>query len=220
MSGTRAVIAGAAAALLLAGCGGRKSVREGSAKPAPTALDTDWHRVVTPTDRDRVRNWRSTWLTALAEARAADPTAIARDPLLFGPDRGLGKAMPPVGDYRCRTFKLGTQGAPGGRGGGRGFTAYPWFDCGIDDEGGLRGFFKTSGTQRPVGLLFADGDARGIFLGTLVLGDESRPLQYGRDAGRDMAGIIERIGERRWRLAFPAPRFESKLDVIEIVPAR
>jgi hypothetical protein len=34
-----------------------------------------------------------------------------------------------------------------------------------------------------------------------------------------MAGLVERIGARRWRLVLPYPRFESTLDVIEIVPA-
>ncbi len=35
---------------------------------------------------------------------------------------------------------------------------------------------------------------------------------------RDMAGVLERIGERRWRLVLPYPRFESLLDVVELVP--
>ena len=58
-----------------------------------------------------------------------------------------------------------------------------------------------------------------IFLGTMVLGDEKRALEYGRDSARDMAGALERVGERRWRLILPYPRFESMMDVIELVPA-
>ena len=58
-----------------------------------------------------------------------------------------------------------------------------------------------------------------VFLGTLQLGDEHGVLRYGHDAERDMIGLLERIGERRWRLTLPFPRFESMLDVIEIVPA-
>jgi hypothetical protein len=34
-----------------------------------------------------------------------------------------------------------------------------------------------------------------------------------------LAGYIERIGDKRWRLVLPYPRFESLLDVVEIVPA-
>ena len=57
-----------------------------------------------------------------------------------------------------------------------------------------------------------------IFLGAMMLGDESRPLPYGRDAERDMAGIVERVGPLRWRVAFPYPRWESIVDILELVP--
>jgi hypothetical protein len=80
-------------------------------------------------------------------------------------------------------------------------------------------FYKTDGPQRPVGLAFRDGDMRGVFLGTMMLGDETTALVYGRDTDRDMAGIVERIGDKRWRIVLPYPRFESLLDVVEIVPA-
>jgi hypothetical protein len=70
-----------------------------------------------------------------------------------------------------------------------------------------------------MGRLYAETDARVIFLGTLELGDENVPLEYGLDAQRDMAGYVERIGIGRWRLVLPWPSFESQLDVIEMVPA-
>ena len=57
-----------------------------------------------------------------------------------------------------------------------------------------------------------------IFLGTLQLGDEPGILRYGHDNARDVAADVERVGPRRWRLVFPSPHFESKLDVIELVP--
>ncbi len=75
------------------------------------------------------------------------------------------------------------------------------------------------GAQRPRGLIFDDEAARGVFLGTLMLGDETRPLDYGRDAKRDMAGYVERIGDKRWRLVLPQPHFESLFDIIEVTPA-
>jgi hypothetical protein len=34
-----------------------------------------------------------------------------------------------------------------------------------------------------------------------------------------MIGAVERIGPARWRIALPRPRFESTLDLIELVPA-
>jgi hypothetical protein len=52
----------------------------------------------------------------------------------------------------------------------------------------------------------------------MQLGDETRAYQYGIDAERDLAGILERVGDQRWRLVFPYPHFESLLDVIELTP--
>jgi hypothetical protein len=60
---------------------------------------------------------------------------------------------------------------------------------------------------------------RRVFLGTLVLGDETRAMQYREDPDRDVAGFIERIGDNRWRLIMPKPQFESQLDVMELVPS-
>ena len=69
-------------------------------------------------------------------------------------------------------------------------------------------------------MIFPGDPMREVFLGTLVLGDERRAMQYGRDPDRDVAGFVERIGPARWRLVLPRPAFESTLDVIELVPAR
>ena len=46
-----------------------------------------------------------------------------------------------------------------------------------------------------------------------------RDRNYGSDRMRDMAGLVERIGDNRWRLVLPAPAYESLVDVIELVPA-
>ena len=43
-----------------------------------------------------------------------------------------------------------------------------------------------------------------VFLGTMMLGDETRALDYGRDPVRDVAGLLERVGPRRWRLEWAA----------------
>ena len=100
------------------------------------------------------------------------------------------------------------------------YVAYPAFRCRIALAGGRVHFTKLTGSQRPVGTIFPDNGRRMIFLGTLVLGDEARALRYSRDDERDLIGIIERIGERRWRLVFPRPHYESLLDVVELTPLR
>ncbi len=182
-----------------------------AAKPVPT----DWRKVATAQDRIRLQGWRDAWVAALAKARAAgNANAIAKQGALFDIDRSLPTARPPAGNYRCRMFKLGGKGPASPD-----FTAYPAFACRIDDEGEVAGFYKVDGSQRPVGLMFDDRGGRGVFLGTMMLGDETRPMDYGRDASRDMAGYVERVDEKRWRIVLPWPRFESLLDVIELVPA-
>lgn len=196
-------------ALTLAAC-----TKDGDLQLVKEAPETRWRMITTEQDRERLRNWRKAWVEALPKARAADAAAIAEQGPLFEPDQALGRAMPPAGDYRCRTFKLGGQ-----REGLRDFTAYPWFRCRVGREGEMPTLSKLDGSQRATGKIYAETDTRVIFLGTLELGDETIPLSYGQDTKRDMAGYIERIGTARWRLVLPWPAFESQLDVIELVPA-
>ena len=69
-------------------------------------------------------------------------------------------------------------------------------------------------------LIFPGDALRQVFLGTLVLGDERRAMQYGRDPDRDVAAYVDRIGDSRWRMVIPYPAFESTLDVLELVPVQ
>jgi hypothetical protein len=177
---------------------------------------SDWRVVATKNDRDRLRHWRDAWTAALTQANRSNAAAINADSALFGPDTALAGAQPPPGDYACRTFKLGR--APLGN--TLDYVEYPAFHCRIAQENGRLHFTKLTGSQRPVGTLFPDNGRRMIFLGTLILGDETRALRYSRDEERDMIGIVERIADNRWRLVFPRPHFESLLDVIELTPVR
>lgn len=200
-----------ASAIALAACAQREGVETPSAPPAAA----NWRATATSADRERIRSWRQAWLAALDQVdSAADLNRIQAEGALLKPDAALAGAELPAGSYKCRVIKLGSRSDAG-----RAFTAYPAFDCRVDDQGEVQGFAKMSGSQRPVGLVFPDAGSREIFLGTLMLGDETRAIEYGQDAERDMAGVVERVGPRKWRLVLPYPRFESVLDVIELVPA-
>lgn len=203
------LLAAALLALTLTGC---SIYREATSTTAFTS--DNWRDIATDNDRDRLRDWRKAWTEALPLAKAANPQAIAGDPLLFDPDRAFPDATIPPGEYRCRVYKLGATGS-----GLSDFNTYPAFTCVVQKEGELIRFHKLTGLQRPTGLLFADVPARQVFLGTLILGDENAALRYGLDGTRDVVGYVEKIGERRWRLVLPWPRFESKLEVIELIPA-
>jgi hypothetical protein len=177
---------------------------------------TDWRRVATEDDRGRLRDWRSTFVGALAAARRAGHSAeIAREGALLEPDAALGGEPIPNGAYRCRVIKLGAQSE-----GLLDYVAYPAFTCRVSVERELQRLDKLSGSQRYAGLIFPNDAMRQLFLGSLVLGDEIRALQYGEDKSRDVAGFVERIGPQRWRLLMPRPHFESQMDVMELVPAR
>lgn len=196
--------------LLLAACTKETS---GPAAAVPAAA-TGWRAIATDYDRERARKWRTAWVRAVAKARAGGHSAeIDREGVLLEPDAALRGVAPPAGDYRCRVLKVGAKSE-----GLLDYIAYPFFDCRISAGAGPMDFVKLTGSQRPVGRLFADSDRRLVFLGTLQLGDEQGNLRYGHDRQRDMIGLLERIGERRWRLAFPYPAFESTLDVLELVP--
>lgn len=180
--------------------------------PRPTV--TDWRVVATDNDRERLRDWRTAFVKALDQARAAGHSAeIEHEGALLEPDAALGPVPIPDGRYKCRVIKVGAKSK-----GMLDYIAYPAFDCRISQEGDLQSFFKLTGSQRHTGLLYSADPMRQAFLGTLVLGDENRALQYGRDQERDLAGWVERVGDNRWRMILPYPHFELTLDVVELVP--
>lgn len=193
------------AALFLAGCAHRQ--------PEAAVAPQGWRSVATDFDRTRLRDWRTAWMEALRLAREAGHGAdIEREGALLAPDAALPGAALADGLYACRVIKLG------GKGELLDFIAYPKFDCRVARENGLQHIVKLSGSQRPVGHLYPETDRRQIFLGTLMLGDEKMAMKYGQDRDRDLAGVAERVGPRQWRLVLPRPRFESVIDIVELVP--
>ena len=175
---------------------------------------TSWKQVATQGDRDRLRDWRTTFTTALAAARKSGHGGeIDHEGALLDPDAALANGTIPNGIYRCRVIKLGAKAE-----GNLDYVSYPGFTCQLRPTHQIQRLDKLSGSQRYAGVVFPNDALREVFLGTLVLGDENRALQYGQDETRDVAGFIERIGPNRWRLIMPKPHFESQLDVMELAP--
>lgn len=194
--------------LLLAGCA--------TQRPAvPVQAVVDWRGVATSDDRERLREWHSTFEQAVdAARRSGRDEEVAREAVLLQPDAAIASGPIPNGDYRCRVIKLGakTEGLLD-------FVAYPYFQCRISGSGRLQRFAKLTGSQRYVGRIYPGDALRQVFLGTLVLGDEKQAMAYGIDRERNVAAYVERIGPARWRMVMPRPHFESQLDVLELVPA-
>jgi hypothetical protein len=194
----------------LPACAAVRPAGEVIAKPT-----RDWRGVATGADRERLREWRTAFTKALAKARSTGHGAeIDREGVLLEPDAALGGPPIPNGTYNCRVIKLGAKSE-----GMLDYVAYPAFNCRIRQEKELQAFAKLTGSQRHAGLIFPGDQLRQVMLGTLILGDETRAMQYGRDTDRDVAGFVERIGPNRWRLVLPYPHFESLTDFIELTPA-
>ena len=198
-----------AAALWLTGC----TIIEQPSGLIPR-YTTAYKQVISEADRVRLRDWRKSFESGLTAAqRTGHGADIAHEGALLDPDAAMAGAAIPNGMYRCRVIKLGAKDP-----GNLDYVSYPGFTCRVKQERALQRLGKLSGPQRYVGLIFPGDAIRNVFLGTLVFADERRALQYGQDEQRDVAGYVERIGPKRWRLVMPAPHFESQLDVMELVP--
>ena len=180
------------------------------------AVLSDWRGVITAADRDRYQRRDAAWTLALQQAKRQPGSGdLASLGDLIDPGAARASATPPVGNYRCRTVKLGSQGGEQGLG----YVVYGWFACRIEQTPAGLKFSKLTGSQRPSGLLFPENDRHMVFLGSMALASEPAARSYGLRPDRDMVAVLERIGERRWRLAVPWPANESNLDLIELVPA-
>lgn len=201
--------------LALGACGrdsGKVESQPSPPKP-PKVRSNDWRDYISDYDRDRLARWRAAWIAGLDKASKNNKAAVAAQGPLLKPDFALDDPLLPEGDYRCRVIKMGAQ-----TGGKLDYVAYPYFTCRIATYDGRLRFTKVDGSQRPVGEILPDDGRRMIFLGSMMLGDETRPLPYGRDNERDMVGIVERVDAKRWRIAFPYPQWESMIDVVELLP--
>ena len=202
------------AVLTLAACASTPAPPPPPSGPGGGVL-RDWRGIVTTTDRDRYQRRDAAWSLALQQARrqtgSGDLNGLGD---LIDADAARASVTPPVGDYRCRTVKLGSQGGEDGLG----YVVYDWFDCRIEQTPKGLKFSKTTGSQRPSGLLFPENDRHMVMLGSMALASEPAANSYGRRPDRDLVAVLERIGERRWRLVIPWPQNESNLDLIELVP--
>ena len=101
-----------------------------------------WRDVATSRDRDRLRDWRKTFVDALAAARKSGHSdEIAKEGALLDPDAALGGRQLPNGMYRCRVIKLGAKTE-----GMLEYSAYPAFTCRVSAERELQRLEKLSGS--------------------------------------------------------------------------
>ena len=163
---------------------------------------------MTAADKARLAAYSTKRAEAIAEAKAGgSPADVAvLNTVLEKQSLSFRDGFDPTGKWKCRTIKLG---------GMLPLTIYDWFDCRVSDDGSGWYLVKTSGSQRTSGRFYDDGDDRLVYLGALHY-SRDKPIDYGKDTERDQVAYVFRTGPQELRMEFPAPKFESKLDILEL----
>lgn len=171
----------------------------------PALADGEIQKLITPADKARLDKYDETRKAALAEAKAGNPAdvkqldALLTKPLVSFSDKNL------TGNWKCRTIKAGGLSP---------LVIYGWFKCKVTDDGSGWRLEKVSGSQRTKGRFFDNSEKRAIYLGSAyVNNDPAKP--YGSGPQSDQVGYAFRTDASEWRIEFPAPYYESKLDIVE-----
>lgn len=170
--------------------------------------DGEIDKIMTAADKARLASFDKVRAEAIAEARkGGSPEDIATlDAVLAGKDLAFSEGFDLTGNWQCRTVKLG---------GTLPITVYGWFKCRVSDDGSGWRLEKLTGSQRTSGAFYTDSDTRLTYLGALHYGHE-QPKKYGSDADRDQVAYALHPDENRVRLEFPSPKYESRLDILEL----
>jgi hypothetical protein len=174
--------------------------------PCIALADGEFDKLITAADRQRMENYDKTREEALAEAKArgAPEDLKALDEVLVREPQSWSD-FDMTGSWRCRTIKVGGLAQ---------LVVYGWFKCKVTDDGSGWMLEKTSGSQRTTGRFYDDGDRRLTYLGSFyVAGEPAKP--YGSGPDSDQFGYVFRTGAKEFRIEFPAPRYDSKLDIME-----
>ena len=176
-----------------------------AASAAAAQADGALPKLLTPFDKERLAKADATIAAALAEARAGgtkEDVAVL-DAALAGKPLDLA-TYDSTGTWKCRTLKAG---------GTLPLTVYPWFTCRITEDGAGTRLEKLTGSQRTSGAFYTLSDTRLAYVGAGYVNGE-KPRRYGQDAKENQVAVVERLGKNKLVLFFPAPQYESKLDVL------
>jgi Domain of unknown function (DUF4893) len=170
-----------------------------------------WRSVASERDASALDGLPARWSQALAAGRAAKLSRrIAAEGALLAPEARLARAAPAPGSYRCRFLR------PGGR---RWVSSAQGFCYVGVEQGQLTLATELRGLRLGGYLWEVKGGERLVFLAAPVPAGARTPLAYGENPSRDVAGLVERIGEFRYRLAMPEPAPGAGLTVVELVAA-
>jgi len=163
-------------------------------------------RLITKEDSARLQNYEATRKEAITEAKAGgSPEDVAAFEQIISRPALSFDGFDMIGNWQCRTIKAGGLAR---------LVIYDWFRCRVTDDGSGWTLEKLSGSQRTKGRFFNDGDKRLTYLGSFFIAGETPP-RYGLGPETDQVGYTFREGPDSWRIEFPAPARESKLDILE-----
>lgn len=199
------------AAATLSGCATIRGRHPSTIVETPVDPGKEWEKRIDPAGAQRLAALPTLWSSARAAARPRFAAALAKEGALLDPARALRYPALPPGSYRCRAVKIGSAGARQSA-----YRAFAPSFCFVGDEKDGQSFAKQTGTDRPSGWLYPDGETRVIFLGAFAVG-KGRPPVYGAVPARDAIGVVERIGHFRWRLTL-VPADGSVLTVYDLAP--
>jgi hypothetical protein len=175
----------------------------------------EWRNVASTADAQLLDSLPAVWAQALASARQRYRRAVAAESTLLSPETRLARAAPTPGTYRCRAIKLGARGS----------RAAPWSVsksgfCYVGVEDNQLSFASEIAGTRIAGYLWdVKAQDRLVFLGATVPARVKTAPAYGTNAALDRAGLLERTGEYRYRLALPRRTGENHLVVLELIAA-
>lgn len=176
------------------------------AAATPALATGEIESLITDADRERLANYETTREAALKEARndSEKQDVVTLDAVL-APEPMAWSDFDMTGDWQCRTIKAGGLAE---------LVVYGWFKCRVSDDGSGWMLEKLTGSQKTRGRFFTESDTRLTYLGAFAVNDDPFPA-YGTGPDSDQAGYAFRSGETSWRIEFPAPRYESRFDILE-----
>ena len=200
------------AMLAVAACQTLSPRPAGAPRPSVTVEEPEpWRQAASARDAAALDGLAARWEQALATARTAGlARRVAAEGALLVRGARLVRGAPVPGSYRCRSLRLGA----------RKWTASPQGFCYVGAQGGQLSLATELRGLRVGGYLWElKGGERLVFLGAAVpAGAKSAPA-YGDNPALDLAGLVERVGEFRYRLTLPEPAPGTGLTVVELIAA-
>jgi hypothetical protein len=164
--------------------------------------------LITKADQARLDKYEATKAKAVGEAVKSPVEADVKrlNDVLAKPQLAFNPPFDMVGDWKCRTTKLGNEPP---------LVVYGWFKCRVTDDGAGWRLEKINGSQRTQGRFYTDSDKRLTYLGVGYVAGE-KPKPYGTGPENDQVGYAYRTSDNEFRIEFPAPEYESLMDILEL----